>query len=81
MAVDCRVQPAHKRLVSILIKERRRRGLRQFEVAKLMGRSQTWVARIESGQRRIDICEFRDFAKLYEIDPLKLWARIIGDNK
>ena len=81
MAIDCRVQPAHKRLVAILIRERHRRGLRQFEVAKLMGRSQTWVARIESGKRRIDICEFRDFAKLYEIDPIRLWTRITGDSR
>jgi transcriptional regulator with XRE-family HTH domain len=80
MAIDCRAQPAHKRLVSILIRERRRRGLKQVEVAKLMGRSQTWIARIESGQRRIDICEFRDFARLYDIDPLKLWTRITEDS-
>ena len=78
MATDCRARPAHKRLVSILIRERRRRGWRQIEVAKLLGRSQTWIARIESGERRIDICEFHDFAKLYEMDPLKLWARIIS---
>ena len=79
MAIDCRSQPAHKRLVAILIRERRRRGLRQHEVAKLLSRSQTWIARIESGQRRIDICEFRDFARLYELDPIELWKRITGE--
>jgi transcriptional regulator with XRE-family HTH domain len=78
MAIDCRTDAAHKRLVAFLIQERRRRGLRQFEVAKLMGRSQTWIARIESGKRRIDICEFRDFARLFNTDPLKLWSRITG---
>ena len=46
----------HKTLVSKLTKARKERGLRQGDVAKLLGRTQSYVSKIEAGQRRVDIC-------------------------
>lgn len=37
-------------------------GLTQEEVARAMGRSQTWVSKCELGERRVDIVEAQDFA-------------------
>ena len=47
----------HRTLVSKLIKARKERGLRQGDVAKLLGRTQSYVSKIEAGQRRIDIIQ------------------------
>ena len=67
---------AHKRLIALLIAARHRAGLRQAQVAKLLGRSQTWIARLESGHRRVDVVEFYLIAKLLRLDPRRLVGRI-----
>jgi transcriptional regulator with XRE-family HTH domain len=56
----------HQTLVSKLIKARKERGLRQGYVAKLLGRTQSYVSKIEAGQRRVDIIQLKEFAKIYK---------------
>ena len=56
----------HKSLVGKLIKARKERGLRQEDVAKLLGRTQSFVSKIEAGQRRVDIIQLKEFAKIYK---------------
>lgn len=67
---------AHRRLVALFTEARQRSGLRQVEVAKKLGRSQTWIARVESGERRIDVVEFYQMARLFDLDPHRLISRI-----
>jgi transcriptional regulator with XRE-family HTH domain len=71
---------AHRHLVVVLHAARRRAGLRQTDVAKKLGRSQTWIARIESGERRIDVVELIKLCKLYRADPHKLLDRIMASG-
>ena len=59
----------HQALVKLLVRERRAAGLRQGDLAKRMRQYQSWVARIESGQRRIDIIEFFALARAIGFDP------------
>ncbi|MCK9573476.1 MAG: helix-turn-helix domain-containing protein [Candidatus Omnitrophica bacterium] len=56
----------HKTLVKKLIKARKNCKLRQEDVAKLLGRTQSYVSKIEAGQRRIDIVQLKEFAKIYK---------------
>ncbi len=56
----------HRTLVERLKKARKEAGLNQEEVAKLLGVTQSYVSKIESGQRRIDIVQLRRFAKVYK---------------
>jgi transcriptional regulator with XRE-family HTH domain len=56
----------HKILVEKLKQARIEAGFDQISVAKLLGKSQSYVSKIESGQRRIDIHQLRDFAKIYK---------------
>ena len=58
----------HKLLVSKLIRARKERDIRQGDVAKLLGRTQSYVSKIESGQRRVDIIQLKEFAKIYKKD-------------
>jgi transcriptional regulator with XRE-family HTH domain len=55
----------HRSLVERLRKARKEAGLDQNGVAKLLGVTQSYIFKIESGQRRIDIVQLRTFARIY----------------
>jgi transcriptional regulator with XRE-family HTH domain len=40
-------------------------GLTQVEVARSLRKPQSFVSKCESGERRVDVVELEDFAKLY----------------
>jgi transcriptional regulator with XRE-family HTH domain len=63
-------------LVDLLIAERKRARLTQADLAKKLGRYQSHVATIESGQRRIDVVEFLAIAEAIGFDPAKLIRRL-----
>ena len=41
-------------------------GLLQSEASKLLGKSRTFVSKCELGERRVDIIEAQQFAKIYK---------------
>lgn len=55
----------YKRVLERLLQARKEKGLTQSDVAKALGKHQSYVAKCESGERRIDIVELSDFAHLY----------------
>ena len=59
-------QKQHKIIVARLKKARIEAGLGQVEVAKKLGRTQSYLSKIESGQRRFDVLQLKEFAKLYK---------------
>ncbi len=56
----------HHRLIKRLIRARKEAGLSQIEAAKRLGRSQSYLSKIEVGQRKIDVIELKSFAKIYK---------------
>jgi transcriptional regulator with XRE-family HTH domain len=56
----------HKYLIERLKKARVEVGMDQDEVAKQLGKTQSYISKIESGQRRIDVIQLKDFAKAYK---------------
>ncbi len=58
----------HRLLVGRLKNAREEAGLGQTEVAKLLGRTQSYVSKVEAGQRQVDIVELKQFAKVYKKD-------------
>jgi transcriptional regulator with XRE-family HTH domain len=40
-------------------------GFTQAEVAEALDRPQSFVAKCEAGERRVDVIELQDFARLY----------------
>lgn len=59
----------HQQLVAFLIEKREAAGLTQTELAKKIGEYQSWVARLESGQRRVDVVEFEALAEALGFCP------------
>jgi len=56
----------HKALVGKLKKARIEAGLDQQQAGKLLGKTQSYISKIEAGQRRIDIIQLKEFAKAYK---------------
>ena len=54
--------------VQKLRKARMEAGLTQTQAAKKIGRLQSHISNVESGQQRIDIVELKRFAKMYNKD-------------
>ena len=61
----------HKALVDLLIAKREAAGMTQAELAGKLGEYQSFVARMESGQRRIDVVQFLDIALILSFDAAK----------
>ena len=59
----------YRRFVARLRLAREEAGLSQQAVADAMGRSQRFVSRCETGERRVDAIEFRDFCAVYKLPP------------
>ncbi|MEP1327089.1 helix-turn-helix transcriptional regulator [Pseudophaeobacter sp.] len=58
-----------KALVTFIKMKRKEAGLNQVDVAKRLKVQQSLVARVESGQRRIDVVEFIQLADILDFDP------------
>jgi DNA-binding XRE family transcriptional regulator len=56
----------HQLIVNKLKQARAESGLGQVEVAEKLGRTQSYISKIESGQRRFDVLQLKEFAKLYK---------------
>ena len=63
-------------LLKMLKEARLAAGLRQLDVAQALDRPQSYVAKIESGERKIDFIEVIDFCKVVGLDPLRLIKRL-----
>lgn len=58
----------YREIIERLIKARKDAGLTQVEVAKLLGKPQSFVSKVESRERRVDIVEIKQFAKIYAVN-------------
>jgi len=51
-------------------------GFTQAEVARALRRPQSFVSKCESGERRVDVVELEDFARLYRKSISFFLARV-----
>jgi len=56
---------AYERFLERLRRARHDADLTQMEVARHLGRPQSFVSKCESGERRVDVVELAKFARLY----------------
>lgn len=61
--------PEHQKLVTLLIAAREKAGVTQQQLADRLGRPQSFVAKYEGGERRIDVIEFIAIANALDLDP------------
>lgn len=75
-------------LQSLLVESRKAKGLTQAELAETLNKPQSFVAKYENGERRIDVVEFVDITAalgvsaadlLPTIEPAIAQPRQVGD--
>ena len=55
----------------MLKQARKSKGLTQTELAQRLGTRQQWVAKVESGERRLDVIEFSELAPALDLNVTK----------
>ena len=60
----------------LLIEARRKGQMTQVQVAKLLLRPQSYVSKYEVGERRLDVIEFLEVAKVIKCDPLSILRKL-----
>lgn len=68
----------YARLIAMLVAVRKNSGVRQQALAKKLGRPQSFIAKYEGGERRIDVVEFVAIADALGADPLKLFRNFVS---
>lgn len=63
---------SYRMLLSRITQARKDAGITQAELAEQLGRPQSFISKIESGERRIDVVEFLQVAHLVGFDPCAL---------
>ncbi len=66
----------HVLLAELLREARKKSGLTQQEVADSLGKPQSFVAKYENGERRLDVVEFIDITDVLSLDPSSLIHRL-----
>jgi len=56
---------SYQRFLQRLRQAREEVGLTQAEVSIALGKPQSYVSKCESGERRVDVIELADFARIY----------------
>ena len=69
--------PEYKAIIEKLIAARKAKEMSQATLAKALGKHQSYIAKIEIGERRIDIVELMEIANLID---LKFNLNSLGEN-
>jgi transcriptional regulator with XRE-family HTH domain len=67
----------HQTLIQILIQAREKVGMTQRDLAARIKRPHSFVGRMEGGERRVDVIEFIEIAKVLGADPKELFGRLV----
>ena len=65
----------------LMIGTRKAAGLTQHALARRLKKPQSFVAKYEGGERRVDVVEFIAIARALGADPLKLMTMLLSGGK
>ena len=69
--------PRHQALLDLLVAVRRQAKLTQAAVAERLGRPQSYMAKVENGERRLDVVEFVALVGALGGEPREVFARYL----
>lgn len=69
--------PRHKALMAALTAAREGAGISQRELAKRLDRAHSFVGKIESGERQLNVLEFCEYVEALGADPAKLLGSVL----
>ncbi len=62
----------HQKLCDLLVEARNEAVLTQQEIADQLGKPQSYVAKVEGGERRLDVIEFWELCEAIGVSPPQL---------
>ena len=68
---------AHKIAIEALTNARKEAAMHQADLAKALGKDQSFISNIERGQRRVDMIEFYAICQVLNVDSAELYAEIV----
>jgi transcriptional regulator with XRE-family HTH domain len=68
----------YKRLIAMLVAVRKKAEIRQQALAKKLGTPQSFIAKYEHQERRIDVLEFIAIVRALGDDPVRLFREFIA---
>ena len=71
----------YARLIDLLVAVRHKAGIRQQSLARKLGKPQSFVAKYEGGERRLDVVEFVIIARALDADPVKLFKAFVAGKR
>lgn len=71
--------PEYQYVLKKLIEMRRAAGLTQLELATRLEREQSFIWRIEKGERRLDLVEFRWVCQALNVRPEKIYKELMRE--
>jgi len=66
----------HDALIRYLVEKRGEAGLKQVDLAERMKVYQSFIARLESGQRRVDVVELVKLSEVLGFDPTEIVGKL-----
>jgi transcriptional regulator with XRE-family HTH domain len=71
----------HDYFRQMLVQARKHSGLTQVQLAKRLSRPQSFVSKVERGERRLDVVEFLEVTKAIGADAFGLLKALDGGNR
>jgi len=71
--------PAQQAFRRLMIKARKQVKLTQRQLAKRLGKPQSFVAKYEGGERRLDVIEFINVVRAIGSDPARLIKTLLRE--
>ena len=66
----------HRLYLALLKEARLKAGLTQAQVAERLGKPQSFVAKYEGGERRLDVLEFLSVVRAIGADPVRVLRQL-----
>jgi len=67
--------------MTLLREVRRELGVTQIELGQRLENTQTFVSKVERGERRLDVVEFVEFCEAIGAPPQEVFARFIKQRQ
>ena len=66
----------YRRFRALLIQARKAAGLTQVALAAQLNRPQSFVSKVERGERRLDVIEFLEVARVLRLDVVTFLSKL-----
>lgn len=76
-----RMSPRHRRLLTLLVQARKNASLSQVDLAQRLSRPQSFVSKVESGERRLDVIEYIELCEALGCDGVAMLRDLVGKRR